>query len=515
MDEDNKSLLKTDEQVAKEKQKFFLLQYPKSVWFIMGNELCERFSFYGFKTILALYLHKYLLFSEDHSTTIVHAFIFLAYAFPIFGGWLSDSVLGKFWTIFSLSIVYCIGNIVISITAIPGVTGSPPHWWGVALGLLLVALGTGGIKPCVSSFGGDQFEPTQAELMASFFSMFYMSINIGSTVSTFITPSIRENFGYPFAFGLPAVLLIVATIIFTIGKPAYKHKPPGENVFKVLFSVIKSGITQSLKSDREPVDHWLDRAKTKHPSGKVDDVKSALSVIKCLLPLIIFWSLFDQHASRWVFQAERMDRSLGKLYLTSDQVTALNPFFIITFVPLFDRVFYPFTRKFGVETYPLRRISIGFIFTALAFICSGVLELFVMNFPHRVSVFLQIPQYLLLCWGEVMVSITGLEFAYSQAPESMKSIMQAFYLMTTALGNVIVATVAEVSFLPQSIEFFFFACLMLLGLLVFLLLVRNYEYVPGTYGPKKETVVESTSPPYGEQSNENVPANSVQGEVQI
>eukprot|EP00761_Pharyngomonas_kirbyi_P010130 gb/GECH01010148.1/.p1 GENE.gb/GECH01010148.1/~~gb/GECH01010148.1/.p1 ORF type:complete len:522 (+),score=103.64 gb/GECH01010148.1/:1-1566(+) len=499
-DTDKKSLLKTEEQIANEEKKFILFQYPKSVWFIMGNELCERFSFYGFKTILALYLNNYLLFSEDHATTIVHIFIFFAYGFPLLGGWLSDSYLGKFWTIFSLSLVYCVGNIVISITSIPGVTGTPPHWWGAFLGLFLAAIGTGGIKPCVSSFGGDQFEPHQARLMTSFFSMFYMSINIGSTVSTFITPSIRESFGYPYAFGLPAILLIVATIIFIVGKPAYRINPPGENVFKVFYSVIKDGIVKKFKSNQEPVEHWIDRAKEKHPSGKVEDVKAALSVIKCLTPLIIFWSLFDQHASRWVFQAERMDRKLGLLELTSDQVTVLNPLFIITFVPMFDRLLYPLCRKFGVEPLPLRRISVGFVFTSLAFICSAVLEFFVVAFPHRVSVFLQIPQYMLLAWGEVMVSVTGLEFAYSQAPESMKSIMQAFYLLTTALGNVIVATVAEVSVLPQSAEFFFFAVLMLLGLGIFLLLVRNYQYLPGTY-VEKEVPVQTSSPPYSEPSS--------------
>lgn len=77
------------------KKIFIFTQYPYAVWFIIGNEFCERFSFYGFKTILSLYLHNFLQFSEDEATACVHAFIFLAYFTPIFGGWLSDSVLGK------------------------------------------------------------------------------------------------------------------------------------------------------------------------------------------------------------------------------------------------------------------------------------------------------------------------------------------------------------------------------------------------------------------------------------
>jgi dipeptide/tripeptide permease len=135
------------------KRIFIFTQYPYAVWFIIGNEFCERFSFYGFKAILSLYMHQFLGFSEDNATAAVHAFIFLAYLTPIFGGWLSDSVLGKYWTIVSLSILYCLGQITISVTAIPGVTGTPPHWWGAFIGLILVGIGTGGIKPCVSSKG--------------------------------------------------------------------------------------------------------------------------------------------------------------------------------------------------------------------------------------------------------------------------------------------------------------------------------------------------------------------------
>ena len=199
-DEDSES-----ETVVSEEDK----KYPRSVFFIFGNEMCERFSFYGLKAILPLYLTEHLNVSEDTATACVHAFIFGAYAFPIIGGWLSDSVIGKYRTILYLSMVYVLGSIVLSVTAIPGVTGDPPHWWGCLLGLTLIAFGTGGIKPCVSSFGGDQFKPTQTRLLQSFFSLFYISINVGSIASTFLTPIIRKNVSFWAAFLLPAVLLAV------------------------------------------------------------------------------------------------------------------------------------------------------------------------------------------------------------------------------------------------------------------------------------------------------------------
>jgi dipeptide/tripeptide permease len=186
----------------------------------------------GFKTILALYLVDFLKFTEDTATTTIHTFVFLAYFFPLMGGALADTLLGKFWTIAILSLVYCVGQVLIAVTAIPGVTGNPtlpsthskghpPHWWGVAIGLVLVAIGTGGIKPCVSSFGGDQFRKDQGDLVSSYFAMFYLSINIGSTISSFLTPLLSDSFGYAVAFAVPAVLLLIAVVIFFAGYKTY------------------------------------------------------------------------------------------------------------------------------------------------------------------------------------------------------------------------------------------------------------------------------------------------------
>lgn len=190
-----------------QKRLLYCLDFPFSVWFILISEFGERFCFYGFKTILSLYFLKFLNFSEDLSTTIYHLFIFVAYTTPVIGGYISgnstfftlDVFLGKYWTIFSLSLIYLVGQSLIAITAIPGVTGNPPHWWGCILGLFLVAIGTGGIKPCVSSFGGEQFDNKNESLVSSYFAIFYLCINIGSTISSFVTPILAQYYGYAIA----------------------------------------------------------------------------------------------------------------------------------------------------------------------------------------------------------------------------------------------------------------------------------------------------------------------------
>eukprot|EP00003_Mantamonas_plastica_P010382 TRINITY_DN19824_c0_g1_i1.p1 TRINITY_DN19824_c0_g1~~TRINITY_DN19824_c0_g1_i1.p1 ORF type:complete len:235 (-),score=47.94 TRINITY_DN19824_c0_g1_i1:25-729(-) len=201
----------------------FFTRYPRCVWFITANEMCERFSFYGLRAILVLYFHNFMGYSEDNSITYYHLFIFLSYLWPVLGGYIADAHLGKYKTILYLSVIYCIGTVILSVTAIQGVTGTPPHWWGFVLGLLLISFGTGGIKPCVSSFGGDQFMGTEndEEDITAFFHIFYFSINTGSFVSILATPLIRNYFSFAAAFALPAVLLTVSILFFWMGRDTY------------------------------------------------------------------------------------------------------------------------------------------------------------------------------------------------------------------------------------------------------------------------------------------------------
>jgi POT family proton-dependent oligopeptide transporter len=483
----NDETLKMDSLTFKERfEKWFIfIQYPWSVWFIISTELCERFAFYGFKTILTLYLNEFLKFSPDSATSIVHAFIFLAYFTPLLGGFLADSILGKYWTIFSLSLLYCAGQSIISFTAIPGVTGKPPHWWGCALGLFLVAFGTGGIKPCVSSFGGDQIKENQTELLASFFALFYFSVNLGSTVSTFLIPIIRTHFGYAIAFSIPAVLLIIATCIFGAGKWLYVHVPPTgfrNNPFFQVSRVIYSALRNWRNPRYEKVRHWIDRAVADYDRRMVYDVKCCLRVIKVLFPIIIFWALFDQHSTRFVFQANHMNRKIGPFELSSDQITALNPVLVIILVIVFDRVIYRVFDAIGLKPRPLRRIGLGFLFTFFSFVAAAILDVYVVDYNNQIHVIWQFPQYLLLCIGEVLVSVTGLELAYSQSPKAMKGFMQSFYLLTVSIGNMIVVLIASSSIFPitfkyrQAGEFLLFAFLMLLAFCLFLFLAKSYKY---------------------------------------
>jgi dipeptide/tripeptide permease len=291
---------------------------------------------------------------------------------------------------------------MLAVTAIPGVMpGSPPHWWGAAISLVLIALGTGGIKSSVSAFVGDQFLAGQEHLLATVFALFYWIINIGSLLSTILTPILR-TISFALAFGVPAALLLVATAVFFFGRDRFRKVPPGENVFKLTFQVIGSAFRgwrrrksgASVADEKAPAS-FFDYAKAEVNHDSVEDVKSAFRVMVIYLPLPLFWALFDQHSTRWVLQAEEMDRNIfGWFTLLPELVQVLNTSILIWLIWIFDRLLYPLLARHGIILRPLKRMAIGMVFTALSFVVSGLVQVYIdQNPPKTVSVFLIIPQF--------------------------------------------------------------------------------------------------------------------------
>ncbi|XP_075887116.1 solute carrier family 15 member 2 [Nelusetta ayraudi] len=648
--------------------------YPTSICFIVVNEFCERFSYYGMKAVLTLYFLTYLKWDKDLSTAIYHAFSSLCYFTPVLGAIIADSWLGKFKTIIYLSIVYVIGHVIKSVGAIPTVGNTELHVTLSMIGLVLIAFGTGGIKPCVAAFGGDQFDEEHGKERQKFFSIFYMAINAGSLLSTLITPILRSDvqcFGgdcYALAFGVPAALMVVALVVFIAGSFMYKKTPPQGNVLLKVCKCIGFAIKRRWqRSKGEPQrDHWLDWAEDKYSKRLIQEIKMVLRVLVLYIPLPMFWALFDQQGSRWTIQAARMNMAFGGSFsIKPDQIQMLNALLILLFVPVFDLVIYPLVALCRINVTPLRKMAAGMIFAALAFTAATLVEINVVKtvvdpaprgqcllqvlnlaenpvsvkfpssdfslpeIPHlqdpekyerislgnsgnvqrievtsggkssecyhllhqetaytliltpgfhgveckiaednimkndtgspfvrfyntlqeevhltvgdvafhalpsqmseiqavdrniysdvkcnsqtinlglldfgaaytvvltqdtdkitpvimedvmanNVHVAWQVPQYALMTMGEVMFSITGLEFSYSQAPANMKSVLQGGWLLTVAFGNVIVLIVAEGAGLAQWKEFVLFAALLVAVFFIFSIMAYFYEYV--------------------------------------
>ena len=252
----------------------------------------------------------------------------------------------------------------------------------------------------MAAFGGNQFDKSQSRHLQTFFSVFYLSINVGSLISTFLTPIFRSDvkcFGndcYALAFGVPAVFMLIAVAFFVIGTPFYKRSPPStsnkdDNVIVNTVGCIVHAAANRAKNLRHRRNHvtiaqsaakaresWLDYADDKYSAKLIGDVKRFCKVLVVFSPLPIFWALYDQQGSRWTEQAQQLDGRLGSAGITvkPDQFQVVNPVLIVLFVPLFDMVVYPLLGKCGLLTRPLQRMSVGLVLAIGAFLIAAALE---------------------------------------------------------------------------------------------------------------------------------------------
>lgn len=421
---------------------------PGGIPYIVANEAAERFSFYGMRAILVVFMTQYLLdssgtldtMSEEDAKGWYHLFVSAVYLTPLLGALLSDGLLGKYRTIILLSLVYCAGHFVLALD---------DTRWGLAVGLGLIALGAGGIKPCVSSHLGDQFGTSNHGLLARAFSWFYFAINLGAFVSSLATPWLLQQYGSAVAFGLPGVLMLTATLVFWAGRNKFVHVPAGGRRFlKEAFS--RSGF----------------------------GALGRLTVV--YLFIAVFWALFDQTGSSWVLQAGQMDCLLFGVELLPAQIQAANPLLVMLLIPIFSYGVYPAIDRVFTLT-PLRKIAIGLFVAAAAFAIPTVIQSSI-DQGGSPSIAWQLLAYVVLTAAEVMVSITCLEFSYTQAPKTMKSFVMAFFMLSISLGNLFTSAVnffiqePDGSSKLEGAEYFlFFTLLMLVTAVLFMLLARFYR----------------------------------------
>lgn len=456
--------------------------FPSQIKYIVWNEACERYSFYGMRSILVIFLTSYLMIEKGQATADYHFFVAACYAFPLLGAYISDRFWGKYKTILYLSIIYCIGHGFLAVFE--------TNITGFYAGLALIAFGSGGIKPCVSAHVGDQFKPDQKESLRKVFDLFYWMINFGSTFSTLITPWTLEAYGPGIAFGVPGILMAIATFIFWLGRKEFVHVPPTgkqeHGTGRVLLSALKNF---GERRDRG----IIGGAYKEHPAQAVDDVKAALEVGKIFIAVTIFWALFDQHGSSWVLQAKEMALETPFLYfgqvnlplfgvkefgvksLLPSQIPALNPIMVMALIPIFSFGVYPFfEKKLGIAMTPLRRMGAGMFIAAASFVFVAVYQ-YILDGGEQIHVLWQFIPFLVITMAEVMISITGLEFAYTQAPRSMKSTIMSMWLLTVFFGNMITAYIAKINVFEGGDFFMFFAALMAVFGIIFAFIAKNYQ----------------------------------------
>jgi proton-dependent oligopeptide transporter, POT family len=558
-------------------------RFPPGIPFIVGNEGAERFSFYGMRAILYVYMTSLfvgfvpeaqvaagaLAEAKTHATQVTHLFMAGVYAFPMLGAILADRLLGKYRVILWVSLIYCAGHATL---ALAGRTEM-----GMYTGLALIAMGSGGIKPCVSANVGDQFTSANGHLVSKVYQIFYFIINFGSFFSTIITPLLYVNVGADVAFGVPGILMGLATIVFWLGRDRFHRVPakPGGTLggldvgwssllflpfaFLIILRhemplgwrlgasalALAGAITlfvvrerrqasggffsillYSLRHQhlRQPGMGFFDVAREKFGEENAEGPKAVLKIMGVFVMVAVFWAIFDQHSSTWIEQAKHMDLTLTvptwiwswfvvpgviavaaygglwlmlwvsntpipravnrivllviaawalfaasahlidpewkQLTLQASQIAAMNPLMVMLIIPLLNfGVYRPLERR-GIVIKPLLRMSVGMFLAALSFVAVALLQRRIDEAAavgEKISVVWQFIPYLIVTTSEVLVSVTGLEFAYTQAPRAMKSTVMGFWLLCVTIGNLLVVALAPLQKLSMERFFWTFA----------------------------------------------------------
>ncbi len=436
---------------------------------------------------------------KDSATEIIHLFMFANYFMPLLGAWLSDKLIGRYHTILWVSMIYCLGNGVLACsgfaaTCMEKCSVSPPAWRSIAFG-------SGGIKPCVSAFMGDQFKPEQSHLLQKAYGAFYWSINFGSFFSFLVIPWIKDRSGYAIAFGVPGILMAMATLIFWLGTKFYtrmptnrelKHAgfftvfwhafrnatnsrpPPLLNIFATIglpviamllmtvlgFANLTGSALQilgwtslgciglwyllviglSVLRKTELPDAFWAKAAPRHDEKEIVGARSFTPILFMFAFVPIFWTLFDQTNSTWVLQGQQMvpTKFLG-LDIGAEQMQSMNPLIVMGLVPLFTLGLYP---RIGRFASPLKRMSYGMFLAARSYLIVAALQQRIVGGAHLCVLWQTVP-YVVLTAAEVLFSTTGLEFAFREAAPELKSTITSFWLLTTSMGDLFVVTVTK------------------------------------------------------------------------
>ena len=366
---------------------------PRGVPFIIGNEAAERFSYYGMMSILTVYLSKEMKLGDVNGKEVVHLFATAVYFLPLFGAWLADKWLGRYWTIFTISFFYCAGH-----GALAFFEGNLN---GVYLGLILIAIGAGGIKPCVSAFVGDQFPPGNEKGLTRVYGWFYWSINFGATFGFALIPMLRDKKGYSWAFGVPGIAMAVATFIFWLGREKYVRQSPQREstqagVMKVLWFAFEN------QNQRKPGQRWLDVALAKFTAEEVNAVRAIRRIVLIFLTIPVFFALYNQVNTTWVLQGEKMTpfTVLG-FELNGETMQAVGSILVMIWVPIMTYLLYPLCEKLGLRPTPVRRMAVGMVLAGVTYVISGWLQGRI-DGGEKLSLAWQLIPYTVLVAGEVL-----------------------------------------------------------------------------------------------------------------
>ncbi|CEP16928.1 hypothetical protein [Parasitella parasitica] len=459
---------------------------PKAAFLVILIEFCERFTYYGLSGPFQNYIQNpnpvsYPAISpgalgkgQQTATSLTTFFQFWCYITPVFGAVVADQFWGKYKTILVFSIIYFIGLLILTLTSIPPGIASGAAFPGFIVAVIIIGLATGGIKANVSPLVAEQYRSRSAYVKTlkngkrvivtpqatyqKIFNYFYWGINIGS-LSAIATTELEKNVGFWPAFVMPTLMFVPCIIIVILGRNHYVQNPPRGSVFveagRLFLLALKTKSLEACKPSKLTQERPELAYKCTWDDVFVDELKRTMKacVVFCWFP--IYWLCYAQMTNNLVSMAGTM--LTGSV--PNDIMQNIDPIALIILIPFMDRFFYPFLRKFNMPMRPITRITCGFFFAAAAMGYTAGIQAKVYASPpyydnpqgrqNWISAAYLIPSYVLIAISEIFGSITGMELAYKKAPQSMKSIVMALFLLTNCFASILAFALVSVTVDPK------------------------------------------------------------------
>ncbi|KAL0352075.1 UNVERIFIED_CONTAM: protein NRT1/ PTR FAMILY 8.1 [Sesamum calycinum] len=462
--------------------------------FIIVNEVAERLAFFAIAVNMVAYLVREMHQPLPDAATHVTDWIGAAYVLTLLGAFLADAYLGRFRTIIIFSCIYAVGMVMLTISASlhslrppycpkrPCIPASNRQTAFLYCALALIALGTGGIKPCVSSFGADQFDESdqnEAHKKYAFFNWFFFAINMGALLGITLLVYIQVELGWAWGFGVPTAVMIVSVVVLAAGFSKYRYQKPMGSAFTRFLQVIVvsvrnhvRGVGMGREADhlyevetRESDIHgakklphteqyrFLDKAavitdpecNTKNrwrlcTVTQVEEFKSFVRILPVWASTIALAISFAQLSTFFIQQANIMDRKLGPHFeIPSGSIPVFSAINALILVPVYEKLIVPYLRAKtghprGITS--LQRMGIGLFVSIFAMVSAALVgEKRRDHYSDGMSVFWLFPQCFLIGMAEVFTYVGQLEFFYDEATDGTRSLSSAMFLSEIGIGS--------------------------------------------------------------------------------
>ncbi|XP_068709421.1 solute carrier family 15 member 4-like isoform X2 [Montipora foliosa] len=401
---------------------------------ILFTELCERLTFYGVVANLVLYCRDYLKLEAPLPSSISLAFQGTSFFSPVIGGWVADTFLGRYNTIYGGSLLYLVGTVLLAaVTFNYGAvhelgTGTKEAFLGISL--LLISVGTGGIKANVSPLGADQIESQGAIVVQRFFDWFYWFIQLGSFIAYTAVVTVQQEVSFFCGYVITASSIFLAIILFISGRNYYIIQQLKGSYMTDTCKIIWQGLKKCQCTCGESMEvHWLDRAKESlggnWPDQRVNDVKTVMGIAPIFLTFVLYWTIYGQGQTSYLLQGSFMKLKLSDHFtMPAASLYLFEITILLILIPVVDRIIYPMLHYFGINFTPLRKMGVGMLFAMGSVMVAGLMEVERKRFisthgyfeqhpfdtpvnASQMNIFYQVPQYVLMGTGEVLTSIPG------------------------------------------------------------------------------------------------------------